>query len=576
MKLTINLFSSRISNSYRAYGQVEIEEEERADEAYAVKAASLGLPLDAASLAPSSAARSFRDKPLGFNDTRERMEATFGTDLNWAREMAKRREEEAREAEEAEIRKIAEEEFMKGEEDRAARKKAKGIFKGKKQKEKVKAPITRSQISAPIPQGPLNGFADEENHQVEMLEDQYEEDHPPRSRTPVNPPTINLEFGEEGTPEQVKHSKRKGASEAAAEWFARSSDEDSSDDSSSEDEAERRRLALQKARLSRSLGGTGEAKLLAARLAEEDSSSSSEDGAPLAQIKKGLATKSSSFASGLNFGGRPADESSDEELPLAALKAKRKATNSMMGTLDLDFGGASASPKVLSTSHSLASLSKSSPALPAARGEDSDSDEDQPLGLVHANGESALAAFRAANPSKVEESSSDEDDRPLGTQHADTARRVINEQAALIQRLQAEAEARNSQMNGGGPWGMPAMMGPPGFDPRMSMMGMPGMPLPPYQGVGGFDPMMSSMNLAAMSTPQIHQMPSQDAFSTPLAQHPGLPPINISAPSPIPMNHPMNMVQDPKVSSIDRWRSEVPADGNSSAENSKPTSEVRI
>ncbi|SPO49344.1 uncharacterized protein PSANT_07037 [Moesziomyces antarcticus] len=54
---------------------------------------------DGASVAPS--AKSFRDKPLGYNDTRERMEAVFGADQVWAREMAKRQEEEAREAEAA-------------------------------------------------------------------------------------------------------------------------------------------------------------------------------------------------------------------------------------------------------------------------------------------------------------------------------------------------------------------------------------------------------------------------------------------------------------------------------------------
>lgn len=559
----------------RAYGQVDIEEEERADEAYALKAASLGLPLDAASMAPSSAARSFLDKPLGFNDTRERMEATFGTDMNWAREMSKRREEEAKEAEEAEIKRIAEEEFMKGETERKNRKKAKGMFKGKnkKEKEKLKKRISGQQISSPIPQGSLNGFGqdDHQNPIDESIEELAEEDLHPRSRTPVNPPTINLDFGQEGTPEQTKRSKRKGPSEAAAEWFARSSDEESTD-SSSEDEAERRKQAMQRARLSRSLGGTGEAKMLAASLAaaaaEEEDDSSSDDGVPLAQIKKGLGTKSSSFASGLSLGAPNADDSSEEELPLAALKAKRKAANNMMGTLDLDFGGGSnekGSPGNLSASHSVSSLSKA--AAPVVHAEDSDEDEDQPLGLVHPNFKVNATA------------SSDEDDKPLGTQHPETARRVINEQAAMIERLQAEAQARNQ------PWGM-GMMGGGGFDPRLSMMGMGmGMGMPGYSqspmGVG-FDRRMSGMEQQMPFNHQQHPstMP-QEGFNTPLAQNSGLPPINISSPTPLPPSMSPQvtltpMMQDPKVNLIDRWRNEVPADGSSSAENSKPTSEVRV
>ena len=76
----------------RYYGQAGLQEEP--DDAQT----------DRASIAPS-AAMSFADRPLGMNDTRERMQSIFGKDQVWAQGMLKRQQQDAAERDAASVRK---------------------------------------------------------------------------------------------------------------------------------------------------------------------------------------------------------------------------------------------------------------------------------------------------------------------------------------------------------------------------------------------------------------------------------------------------------------------------------------
>ena len=550
-------------NKARFYGQVQLEEEEAREHAEAQKAASmLGVPgkEDGASIAPS-VTTSFRDRPVGYNDTRERMEAVFGTDLNWAREMEKRREEEAREKEEAEIARLAEIEFQKAEKERLKRKKDRRIFG--KDRNKAKNKKDKNKLGDSPSAGSETTLA---KTMPDAAKDEAEEDgavSPVRSRTPVNAPVIDLQIGEDDDAGKTegRHGRRerKGVSEAAAEWFAPSSDESSTEYSSSEDEAERRREAMQRARLSRHLGGGADSRLLAAAAAlPEDGASSEDDHMPLSQLRQKVASRPVSLASGLMLNGgnvgATKDESSDEELPLAALKAKRQQEAMKLGKLDLDFGSELQAktqvgqPPQGRTLADIRSGNSSRAGIAAVWTADddkiegegekeellggredggSDSDSDVPLGLRHPNGAAVLAASATAtggrNGAGPLDSEDEEDDKPLGTAHPQAA--IIAEQAALIRQLQAEKEgaARMSM-------GMP--MGGMG-------MGM-GMPPPPAMGMG----MGMGIGMGmGMGSPSI------------LGMGPG------PAPAPAgPMGSMPSMLLDPKSSTIHNWRSQVPAD----------------
>ncbi|KAN0064297.1 hypothetical protein ACQY0O_002488 [Thecaphora frezii] len=568
----------------RFYGQTQLEEEEQG-------AAGLLAPGggdDAASVAPS-VARSFRDNPLGYNDTRERMEAAFGTDTLWAREMAKRREDEAREKEEAEIRRLAEIEFQREEEERKQRKKEKRLFrsdKSKKPERKGPGPGGRGAAN----NGRLDvgatasASASPNGSDIALVS-------PIRSRTPIDAPVIELDLGLDGPGSTKRRQKNKGANSAAAEWFVESSDEedDEDDESSSDDEATRRRQALQRVRQSRLLTKSAEVQSLSAELAKHgialnktgdgnanDNGSSSDDNVPLVRIKKAAADRRASMAPSVQLngfglpgtgggGGGGDDSSSEEELTLAAIRARRQQASTDMGKLDLDFswsGGDKAnssrssgavslsSPHMsrdpspgrtdgqrlpgsslsqeLSSIWGMAAANKESGGAVAAADDDDDSDEDVPLGMRHPNGLEALQAARGSD---------DEDDKPLGAAHPQAA--IIAEQAALIRQLQAENEqARMSSL----PLPWPAMGGAIGMGPGMMGMGMPpiGMPLMGMPSMGmsslGMPPMgMGPMGMgrpgSVLGLPPPHQ-PSP-ASGLPATSGGGFPALNVDAASPL-------------------------------------------
>ncbi|PWN48910.1 hypothetical protein IE53DRAFT_172402 [Violaceomyces palustris] len=578
----------KIKTKQRFYGQVDLEAVQRV-ESLAAARSTLGVPgadNDAASIAQSAGGRSFRENPIGTNDTRERMQATFGEDLIWSREMAKRREEEAREAEEREILRLAEEEFKREEEERKKRKKEKSLFRKKRSgKSGSQADGERSK-DASVDESPGAGTDVQTTNDATFV----------RSKTPVKAPTIdlNLNFGDEndaegddevegdGTLSRVGRKKRQGPSEAAAEWFAKSSDEEDSDESTdSEDEAERRKAALARARLSRSLGGIGDSKLLAAAImadaeaearglapkAEEDSS---DDDRPLIQLKRssGARGANSGIADYRLGGGAGVEESSDEELPLAAIKAKRKKESEMLGKLDIDFSGGDVnkSPsKMGSTATQIPSFNfEDSLGRKDLQVEESDSDEDLPLGIRHPNGAATLKASRKADQGS--EGSEDEDDKPLGAAHPQAA--IIAEQAALIRQLQAEKEAMKTPM-----MGMPQ----PWNSFNVGYMN----PAPQPQSVLGFGNLGASQSLMGFGG-----MTNPAAAAAPMAGGVDGPVINLNTPSPIlpaagaastdmmPIqinNNPggasmipnpiaaMAML-DPKTTHINNWRSQVPPD----------------
>ncbi len=312
-------------------------------------------------------------------------------------------------------------------------------------------------------------------------------DDPERSLTPVEPPVLALDIGdaddagEEGVRGRMTPSLLAGEQKAAEEWLIASDNED------------------------------GEGK----------QDSSDDDDVPLAQVKKNVASRPVSLAAGLSLrpNGSGNADSSDEELPLAALKEKRIRQSMLLGggKLDLDFtstrdsgsrDGTGAVPSPSASSLRAASARGVAGAGAEVKEEDDDSDEDLPLGQRHPGGNAALAAMRLAlekekrdkkearqaqkaqqraaklarqvstgdgdeedgeqvqTGAKEDESGDDdddddsEDDKPLGYVHPQAA--IIAEQAALIRQLQMEKE-QQQQRAGDSPSGS-GFASPSGLD----------------------------------------------------------------------------------------------------------------
>ncbi|CEH15875.1 hypothetical protein CBOM_05089 [Ceraceosorus bombacis] len=597
----------------RAYGHIEAEESRRFE---ALEATGMDADGDARSIAPSTAAKTFRDNPLGYNDTRERMQAAFGKDALWEREMAVRREEEAREAAEREIKRLAELEYRKGEAERAMHK-LKGK-KGKKNQAKYEAAALEFARLHKEINGREASFVSRNSESVSIaptVEDeqdegiaQTEEDEmPTRSRTPIEPPKLDLSLLSEnpagGTSSLAAQTKRKGVSEAAAEWFARESDEDLSEQDTSEDEAEKRKQALERARKahtqnSASVSFAAALNLPRVRVQDENGSdseateddSSSEDNVPLSQLRKKAPPRVGSSTSFRNVAGNPPrigadDESSEEEMPLAAIVAKRKTRQSLAGKLDIDFMGTSSLDTTAIARSSMPPASSRSSALGPTTGlpplqraapqtsqhEDDDSDDDAPLGVKHGNGLAALAELtkKEAQVKQAREkvadlqgaaaaqiNDSDDDDRPLGVAHPQAA--IIAEQRALIEKLQAEAaEARAKIAATESPFGVGA---PYGFDSRMSMMpgaapfGQPSI-APGHMSMSGMPSFGPSTSFGGGMFPH---SPGPNNIGMPMGMDPTTLPPGVG------------LGPDPKATSIDRWRSQVPIDPQpSTSSNSK-------
>lgn len=421
----------------RFYGQQELEDIDAAEKAAALLGATSGADLRSV-VAPSTAARSFRDNPLGYNDTRERMQAAFGHDANWAREMQKRREAEA---EEAEIRRIAEQELAKEKEEKERRKeakqRAKGIFrKGRKNKEhkRKENPVENpSRCSWVASRSQSAGTSQHSSHPVQGLDvvelpmtaglpkEQGENEVFVCTHTPIDPPQLDLPLSATRTEAKVKTM-------GIDEWLLPSSDDADSD---SEDEASRRERAYERVRLSRSLGDGVQNSLGQVHSTAVDEQSSEEDEIPLSQLKrrtiadpllgvKGLSAFTDSSdeeealtlgdlkrrsmakrASAVAGGAAPQlmplqSDPEDEEVPLAQLKDKIRTRQSLdLSTMGLNLVS---SPLVLAATKAhqeggrLEAFSTKTPAIQGAGipGEAEDSDEDRPIGLRQ--GAAALAA----------------------------------------------------------------------------------------------------------------------------------------------------------------------------------------
>ncbi|KAJ1025120.1 hypothetical protein NDA16_002626 [Ustilago loliicola] len=566
----------------RFYGQVQLEDGETTmlqvdgdDD----KAASqrLGVPGngatsvfdDGASVAPS-VARSFRDKPIGFNDTRERMEAVFGADQVWAREMTKRQEEEAREAEEAKARAEAEAAAEQQIKALAKNKKERGLFtigkKSKKKHETVLGMSNSSAVGSTASFAASNAGATEGAPSQAALHEREETDGadlPARSQTPVEPPVIALDIGDadqelnEGQRGRRTPALLAGEEKAAEEWLISSDVE------------------------------TEEAK----------NNDSSDDDIPLSQVKKNVASRPVSLAAGLSLQPNKAGdgESSDEELPLAALKEKRIRQSTLLGggKLDLDFSSMNQSPtrngnlavhsaspssvrsgsvrESFAPNRARSPLGQGAFATADNAGDDDDSDEDLPLGQRHPGGDAALLAMRAnlenqkralkeakqaekaqkraaklarqvstddagadggeasANGKAEDDNDSEdddsEDDKPLGYVHPQAA--IIAEQAALIRQLQSEKEQQQQQqpqpqsrMGGLSPSGS-GILSPSGMDMRSSVMLNRMSGLPSMGGMGGFggmgmaDPHQSMISLPTNGSMMMGGMPQWDGMPAP-------------------------------------------------------------
>ncbi|KAJ1595901.1 hypothetical protein NDA14_006304 [Ustilago hordei] len=543
---------------------------------------------DGASVAPS-VARSFRDKPIGYNDTRERMEAVFGADQIWAREMAKREEEEAREAQEAKARAEAEAAAQQQAEALAKSKKERGLFtigkKNKKQRETVLGMSNTSAVGSTVSVVASNAGAPSFAPSQAISHERKDTDEaglPTRVQTPVEPPVITLDIGDadqeliEGQRGRRTPALLAGEEMAAEEWLI-----------SSDVEAEYAK-----------------------------NNDSSDDDIPLSQVKKNVASRPVSLAAGLSLQPNEAGdgESSDEELPLAALKEKRTRQSMLLGggKLNLDFSSMNQSPtKNANLAVNLGSpsvhsgsvresfapdgarspLAQGAYATAANAGDDDDSDEDLPLGQRHPGGDAALLTMRAAleNQKRAlkeakqaerakkraaklarqvstddagadgeeaevnanghtedggDDASDDdddddddddsEDDKPLGYVHPQAA--IIAEQAAIIRQLQSEKEQqpqqqRQSPLAGLSPSGS-GILSPSGMDVRPSVMlnrrsGLPSMgAMGGFGGMGMADPRQSMIGLPMTGSMMMGGMPQWDGMPAPSS---GLP-IGMSMP----------------------------------------------
>lgn len=571
----------------RFYGQVQLEDgepmpleiDDNRDGIASLRPAG-SVYDDGASVSPSIA-RGFRDKPVGVNDTRERMEAVFGADQIWAREMAKRQQEDAEEAEKAKEKAQREAAARQQREAKATAKKERGLFTiGRKSKKNLGISNTSAVNSMVSLTGsdavagsiaPSSGALGEGEAQSEL---------PVRSQTPVEPPVIALDIDDDNDARgDGQHGRRSlnllaGEETAAQEWLIESDVEPETNDQAPD---------------------------------------SSDDDVPLAQVKKNVASRPSSFAAGLALNSARSGnvESSDEELPLAALKEKRIRQSMMFGggKLDLDFttsrdsshaNGSLGKHSVSASSPCRDSLQKTNGTLQnglvpplsqhaaSARDvpfvDDEDSDEDLPLGHRHPGGDAALVAMRTAlenqkraikearqaekaqkraarlaqqasandtnaNPNdgdeqaRVDANASDagddsdeddsEDDKPLGYVHPQAA--IIAEQAALIRQLQSEREQQDQQQQQARlVSSYSSMMSPSGVDARPSMM---------LNRMSGLPSFMGGMGGLGMADPRqsIIGLPTNGSMLMGTSQFDGLPAPAIGLPLGMSMTSPSQM-----------------------------------
>ncbi|EST09294.2 hypothetical protein PSEUBRA_000883 [Kalmanozyma brasiliensis GHG001] len=577
----------------RFYGQVQHEDGEVAElqidgdgDRSALQRPAGSVFDDDASVAPS-VARTFRDKPVGFNDTRERMEAVFGADQVWAREMAKRRDDEAREAEQARQKADLEAAAQQQREAEAKARKERGLFTlGRKGKKSNSAQHLGISNGSAIPSTASFAGSNVDVSSITPSQKALHEEEEVESQTlamgqsPLVPPVLALDLDEDSNARDQAQSGRRslnllaGEEAAAQEWLIHSDVEPEQND--------------------------------------DQGPESSDDDLPLAQVKKNVASRPVSFAAGLSLNpARSGDaDSSDEELPLAALKQKRIRQSAMLGggKLDLDFASlhqsldrdAGAEPAVISSPRpgSLpettsvayddfkAPFSQPAAVKAAQLMEDDDSDEDLPLGQRHPGGNAALLAMRTAlenqkraekearqaakaqkraaklarqvstddvdaaadaEQSRVdgdadqeddgsEEEEDSDDDQPLGYVHPQAA--IIAEQAELIRQLQSEREQQQQQQQqqpsrfgGMSPSGS-AIMSPSGVDMRSSVM---------LHRMSGVPSMMGGMAMG-MADPRHSMigMPTNGSMMG-MPQFDGLPTSGAGLPFSMPMSTPMQM-----------------------------------
>lgn len=600
----------------RYYGQQELQEIERAEKVEALLGAANGIDGQSV-MGQSIAARSFRDNPLGYNDTRERMEATFGRDVNWSREMQKRRQLEA---EEAEIARLAEIELTKIQQEKAAkkaaRKQAQKIFrrnkKGKLQAEEeqqISAPATVDPEVTPLAEVEMDAQAPDNElsrRSSYSLRNSATQPYPSDQR---KPPKLDIGW------QEAAGSGRKSIM-GVDEWLLPSSSE-SSDDSDS-DIGRTIAKAREKARLSLALNRNG----IAAEAQKDhhfDPESSDEDEVPLSQLKRRpLVSVTPKQRSKPAFPDSSDEEevvtlaefkrrslarpeqvlvapghtkridSSDEEMPLARLQAKNRQSRQSLSNLLSDSNRLGHDPQASLTLDGVQEQALDKPdvdrAHPATQDSD-DSDADRPLGLRQGAAAALAAAVeaqkhnlrlqkleqrRSMNPGRAGFAASSPADGTQPTQDQihgnenessasdeDVPLGAAHPQAAIIARQAALIKRLKAEAE-------QARMQPSHFaSPFPSMH--PGYFMPPKPMLPlGRESVLFGQHLNPMPSPgSAHFLPAPDMPPDPNGHT-----LSVAPPSDGPVNDGMSRAQmqlpmssgqflDPKGQSIDRWRNGV-------------------
>lgn len=448
----------------------------------------------AASIAPSSAGQSLRDNTFGFNDTRERMQAALGVDVNWAREMEKRCAKDAEEEEEmAAVRAAA---ALLEQEKAAKRQKTRKLFgRRNKSRQGGQSAVSGEECHQPVPDRVFDmeaamvsdtpGNGDEiESPAPELEADATDTLRPDgigseKARdllATTKPPRIEIGFS---SPTQLRSTAGKGASA----WHPASSG--SSNDSDSEPESGRQKRRVQQSISTRFLA-PNDSSLRLAQVSRRSStgqldkaaaaSDSSDDEVPLSVIKRRTVSSNAAVQ-------RRAMSSSDEEVPLAQLRSKRQVKKA-------PFNASSSGPG-------------------SRKSDEQESEEDRPLGQRHSM--QALSSFQQLHKGTLRatvrrpSSESSDDEAPLGASHPQAA--IIAQQAALIKQLQMETDFHRQSAFFAASASMAAM---PFYPPRMTLAAPSPMAMAPAQTPSLPDLRSTYLAGPMPPTPSIGNFPSSD------------------------------------------------------------------
>lgn len=409
--------------SRRFYGQLDLQEDDDRP----------ALGDEKSIAAPSSiGARSFRDNPLGTNDTRERMEAIFGVDATWAREMQQKREREA--VERVDIAFLASQAGVPP-----------GLL-AEEQRSKAASSVSSSRNSNTASEARLAAPASGEDD-LYVPHSASQATQP--AFTPLEAPRLDLPLMSSPKPKAASRDDK---------WYMSSSD-------TSDSESERQDDPKVPSEAATDPNGASSEPAALAQTQDD-----SDEDVPLARLKQGGASAPAVKASGaISQPSLPASDS-EEDMPLATVKRKALAgrrlqvmppaalnATAMMAQTPPDAGDSSEEDVPLAK---LRSRSKPtlSPVVPqslhlpevpkmvssSAIAKTSDDDDDRPVGMRHGAAQAVAMAVQAQKAKQLQNAkvsaavgdrksapeSDDEDDRPLQI-NAATAALLAQKMAAM-------------------------------------------------------------------------------------------------------------------------------------------------